>query len=436
MKSIFVDTMVLLHFRPLRELPLLELADAKSVRLVLPYNTIRELDKHKSSHTLRKIRERARRVIAELYGYLERNEEITANVALEYLGTYPDIDFESLGLSENCPDDVFIAAAIWYRDQAGTPEVCLLTDDTGVRLKAPRHGLQVLPLDDDLRLPEPPDSLEAENLKLRKQIAALENAAPSLALEFEDGGVVNTLWVFPQPELDEEALRLAAENAVNKLREKLAYPPPLPGVFGGFLSPSAEEVDEYNNKLEEYLERYPGYLRCLAEWERDRERIYELRFVLVNRGGAPAEDIDVTLHFPIDVPVVEEDGLPEKPFPIPAPRRPTTPAERLQSMSAGITFPAPILRTPYESIIGDFPDEFATNVSKPKIRKVDSYVVSFHVDRLKHDQSAPADPLYLVCSGLEPSSFTLDYKINAGNVPEIKRGELSVTFEFKQRPEE
>src|SRR5215469_18533316 len=66
-KIVFIDTMVFLHFQSFDQLDWPAILNAKQVKVVVPAITIREINKHKDSHSLQKIRERAQTVIRKLF---------------------------------------------------------------------------------------------------------------------------------------------------------------------------------------------------------------------------------------------------------------------------------------------------------------------------------------------------------------------------------
>lgn len=70
---LFIDTNILLHFKPLKEIDWLEVTGAKAVRLVICLEVIKELDKHKRNTRLQK---RAERAIRE-----SRNTRIMASLS-------------------------------------------------------------------------------------------------------------------------------------------------------------------------------------------------------------------------------------------------------------------------------------------------------------------------------------------------------------------
>ncbi|MBP7476722.1 MAG: hypothetical protein KA810_15845, partial [Pyrinomonadaceae bacterium] len=82
--KLFVDTMIFLHYRPLDELDLKTLTGGDEVSIVITNVLLHELDKHKSSHPIRKIRDRALRVLQDFEKGLDANESSERALPLEY----------------------------------------------------------------------------------------------------------------------------------------------------------------------------------------------------------------------------------------------------------------------------------------------------------------------------------------------------------------
>src|ERR1700750_282069 len=97
--KVFLDTMVFLHFRPLDELGLKTLLRTDNITLVVPRVTLRELDKHKSSHPSQKIRDRARRALNDLETAITKSEFL-GQLGIEYFATYPKEQLQRLNLNE------------------------------------------------------------------------------------------------------------------------------------------------------------------------------------------------------------------------------------------------------------------------------------------------------------------------------------------------
>ena len=69
------------------------------------------------------------------------------------------------------------------------------------------------------------------------------------------------------------------------------------------------------------------------------------------------------------------------------------------------------------------------NVSAPKIKHTNSYDVSYHVQKVKHNLHESFNPLYIVFDSFEEArSFHIDYRILAANIPDEIKGKLNIVL--------
>ena len=78
-----------------------------------------------------------------------------------------------------------------------------------------------------------------------------------------------------------------------------------------------EEVDRYNSQLEDFFERYKRYVEADWKFRQYRSLTVGLELLVVNEGTAPADDLDVYLHFPDGFLLFEEQVMPEPPHDLP-----------------------------------------------------------------------------------------------------------------------
>ena len=75
------------------------------------------------------------------------------------------------------------------------------------------------------------------------------------------------------------------------------------------------------------------------------------------------------------------------------------------------------------------------NVSRPKIRRTNSFDVDFKIRKLKHNKPILLDRLFVVFDSFESvKSFGIDYRINAGNLPHEINDSLHVKIEKEVEP--
>jgi hypothetical protein len=157
---------------------------------------------------------------------------------------------------------------------------------------------------------------------------------------------------------------------------------------------------------------YAKYLDKKLLYENQQRGKIQLDIELINSGTLPAEDVDIYLHFPDGFELIDNEDVLEEP------EEPKILSFEQYSLSPlrGI-FNSPNFGNRIASLYSPHVSTIR-NVSSPRIRRVHSYDVDFNVRRLKHNQKEPLDPLYSLFDSFEAAqSFSIDYKIQAGNVP-------------------
>jgi hypothetical protein len=193
-----------------------------------------------------------------------------------------------------------------------------------------------------------------------------------------------------------------------------------------------EEIDEYNQRLDNYYRSYEKYLEEMHRFETLKWGTVRLDIALSNRGGAPAEDIDVFMHFPHGFGVYDQGGLGKAIVMPPEPERPKT---RLELMAEGITAmrAAPTV-SPSFGLLNPALDKsmktVRSNVGDWSIKEKNSYDVHTHVTELKHNFRIALEPLFVVFPSREAvQSFAIDYELLAANVPDKIEERLHVRVE-------
>jgi hypothetical protein len=423
---IYVDTMVFLHFVPLEHIDWTKLAGSQTVTIVVSRVIIRELDTHKNSHPSQKVRERARKALQRIEQWAAVPTEIRPGVIVSISQDLPSGDLKGLKINPDWPDDLQLAIALEHAQSAPEARILVASDDTGARIHARNLGLDVLPLDDALRIPSEKDPLEAENAVLRSRLLKLQAAVPHLKLAFSSG---SNLLKFAVEDLHSES---TAWIQAELEKRKKDYPPysskNLDRALMGLHFPSDSEITRYNTQLNNYYGAVERWLQAVVEHRSRSGLTFEIRLTLFNEGGAPGDDIDISLHFPDGFLLVEGEDLepePEEPDP------PRPPRNLFEIQADHFSLITPRLHHLYRS---DFPTfQPPGNASSPRIEKTESYDVSYTVRRLKHGQTEELDPVFVIFEDYSAlQSFRITYSVNAANMPEDTSGALDVVFERPQ----
>ena len=442
MKSlyVFLDTNIFLHYQPFDQINWTEILGSPSVVLVATPIVVRELDEHKDQHRTPKIRDRAQAALKKIEQIAlgETPTLLSDGIELEY-AREPTVNFQEYGLRVEINDDHLIANCLSYRHSEPDINVALISGDTGARLKAGQHEIEAMALPEKYKLSSALDADEKEKRQLQRRIQQLENRFPKLKLAFFDEANQFSATLQQPRAMAEEEIQQRMIDIKNryKHRERPVVPKTEPqdysplarfariqsltNNFGNFAGPSSEEIARYNKDLDEFHEEYEIYLREHGVSASLLRRTIRLDLCLFNYGTAPAEDIDVFLHFPDGFKLYDGDNKPQMPEVPEPPRPPRTQAEIMQDRMNIRDFSS-LTRTPHY-----LPTQ--SNVSAPEIKRSNSYEVAYEVERLKQHMNESLDPLYVVFDSFESAaSFRVDYRINVADLPDETTGALHVTI--------
>ncbi len=434
---VFLDTNIFLHYQPFDQINWAEVLGLPRVVLVATPIVVRELDEHKDQNRTPKIRDRAQAALRKIEQIAlgETPTLLPDGIELEY-AREPTVNFQEYGLRVEINDDHLVASCLSYSHSEPGTNVALVSGDTGARLKARQHEITAISLPEKYELPSALDNSEKEKKKLQQRVQQLENRLPKLELAFANKGNHFSFTLLQPITTTEEEIQRWVTNIKSKYRkrERPVAPKsepssghlPLTGLnkfqgladnFNNFGGPSAEEFTRYNKELDDFYEDYEMYLReCIVNNNLQRRTI-RLDLCLFNNGTAPAEDIDVFLHFPDGFDLYDEDDKPQVPEAPNPPRPPMTQTEIMQDRLG-------LHNSSYRNLSPTYlPGK--SNVSAPEIKRSNSYEVSYEVQRLKQHINEPSDPLYVVFDSFESAaSFKIDYRINAADLPEETTGSL------------
>jgi hypothetical protein len=443
-KAVFLDTNVYLHYQLFDQINWLEVLSASAVTIVIPPVTVRELNKHKELHPRPRVRERAGTVLKKLSSLFESGLQtrLRDGIEMKLEDRDPNIDFAASQLNPGIQDDNLIASIIMLQNEKPRTEVILVTSDAGLTLvaKARRQGIVVASMSDNLKIPDEPDPDQKRIRDLEQELRELKLKAPKLSLTFENGED-HISFVLPQPvDLAQEELESKLEQVKQRYprmehqSEQARNPEGLTSVaqaiarlstsWGNVVLP--EDIDNYNTNLGKFYELCGEHLRESAQYRNLQCRTVKLTIFVANDGTAPAEDLDIFMHFPDGFELINERDFPEPPKPPEPPVKPKTQMEKMTDPFRGLSMTPPLEDYRIPPISSP-----SKNVSITNIKRTRSYDVDFHVRRIKHKLQEPIDePLNIIFPSLESAqSFQIDYRILAASVPNEVNGQLHVVME-------
>jgi hypothetical protein len=437
--AVFLDTNLLMHYRPLNEIDWRSLLRCDAVKIEIAPVVTRELEEQKALNPSRKLRDRAAVALKLLHKHLA-NPQVREGVTLRFLVKEPAVDFgTSRGLNLQLKDDRLIGTFFLYRDENPNTRCVLITGDLPLTVKAYQYHIEFLTLDERLLLPSEPDPLEKKNRELAAELHRYKSREPVLAILFEDGKLHARFRIVSPNDVSDHEPEIQAKLAAAKEkcqpfsvkpREEIDAVTLANHPFGqlaesvlqltaGFETIGRSFYEDYNIRVEAYHRAYEKYLRDTVSFKTLPSRTIELNLMVENEGTCPAEDIHVLLHFPDGFSLHDQKHLPT------APEEPTVPSKEMRLLSqaallpslhhlsdAGIRFPNP------------------RNSSLPRIRKTNSYDVEFEREKLQHGFVWHCDPLYVVFDSWESAgSFGIDYSIHAGNMIDDCEGQLGIEID-------
>lgn len=449
--SVFVDTMIYLHFNRLDSIPLKTIVGDDQISIVLPRVTIKELDYHKDSHSQQSVRDRARRMLSEI----ERADEggsFFFGYPIEVLLNWPAINDDLVGLNKDRQDDVLLASILEYKSRNPNRRSLVVTDDTGLRLACRQHGIERIGLERKYQLPPEADRHAQEARKLRIENERLKSSIPKLEFGFcsPDGPLDHCKHRLPsilfKPN-DVEAARARLHQLCpvvekfppldgGKLKAALASLPEDQSVRDAILSLKQvgtaktfplhiedSEYERYSRERVTYLERCEQYLTNLAEHDHLLSLTIDIEMELRNTGRSPGEDVDLHAHFPDGFELTERGGFAREPMPPEPPKPPRSIAHNLSRA----------IELCLDRQLPDYARFKLPSFAPPssfRLAKTQSYDLSDHFDRVKHGYCQQLPPLKCTFSSIDDlKSFSVDFSITAANLQVATEGTLHVIIE-------
>lgn len=428
---IFIDANTALHYRRPDEVDWCSLVGRSQIVLVGAPILTRELEHQKIHNPSRKLRQRAEAYIKWLVQFVrDPTLEVRAGVRWHFIPEEPSIDFPAHKLSLTIADDQLIAAAITYAASPGT-EIQIATADIGLEIKLRSRQLLPLLLPDSIRLLSEPDPLEKEVQTLRRQIA--ERRLPTLALKSALGNDRHPMKIKPHviqpssktlPQIQREHPPLvvptgqpeAGGNPSVRALQRLG------GVAVGdafrriFLSP--ERVASYNREREAYLVEYGNYFHKLLDWERQSALTVELQLTLSNEGKAPATDIDIILHFPDDMLLIDSQKVPKRPQPPRPPERP----DETENLFGPSRISVPDMFHPLRPQHGKL---LIPDAHRSATVDLARFEAKYWCRNLKHGFTEKLDPTHFrFRDRVSVRQFQVEYEISAAELSERTTGKL------------
>lgn len=421
MNYIVLDTNIFIHFKDFDQI------DWKAVSksggdfcILMPPTVIDELDSHKY-HKNPKISKRVRRILPKIVSFLDSNKLI------RLISTRPRNEtFISNQLNKDEQDDRILAAILEFQQSLNDNDTLVyITNDTGPYLKARTLAINSIKIADSYLLPEESDENEKKIKELEKELIKFRNQSPKIVLGFGENDHFYRCNKKEELKTKEEFI---SESIIEIKKEypyleKIDFENNENTIFKALSVSllSDYQIEEYNSKLKSFYKKYKNYYNSIYQILSYLKDCIEIKLVIRNEGTAPAEDIDLELHFPDGFALHTIEKLPKSSQ---KPKPPYKPKHRYDFQQFDFHLPQIISNN-----LANSADKVDLNYT-PTIRKTNSYNVDFHLRSLKHNQSFEFKTLYLKYEDRNlAKNFYFEYKIMIGNYPESINGKLNVIVE-------
>ncbi len=351
-KFVFLDTNIFLHYQDIDNINWLDVVAADTVTLSFPTVTLHELNKIKDSQYAPRIRKRAGTVIKQLNTWYQSGDEpaLRQGVTFRIEDREPLIEFAEHHLSREVQDDYLIATILMYQQQSSDLPIALVTSDAGLTLvaKAGKRSIATFGLSDNFKLPDEPDPNEVQIKQLEQQIRELTSKLPKLSLTFQDGAqhgkfVLPAVVELSPEQLAEEIATLKKEHPrlgvsstqpVASQTDSTTWEDAMSRTAKMIIlgTIAAEDIAEYDNAREQFFLDYSNYLQRASDYENLTRRTIRLELLLANDGTAPADDVDILLHFPDGFILRTYEEFPPGPNP---PKPPSPPKSQIEKITEG-----------------------------------------------------------------------------------------------------
>lgn len=407
---VFPDCNALLHFQTPDQFLWDQLLGTRDVEVVVSQTLLGELDT-KSWGGTDAIRPRAKDRRAWLMARRKASDfTLGGGGTLSFATARHGLSMEREGLNPQSGDDNMLAEVISsQRSNPGVRHV-LLTADSTLQTRAPAFGVDTMEPPADLSAPLSDDA-RRQIRKLNEEIQRLQHKAPRLQLQFDEGGEHRVpLPARRVPSDDEVAAQLAAARR-DHLYIAATDSADLQYSAKRSTWPGHARFEAYNESLDRYFADLERYVR---EGFLHDPLTFEIPVELHNSGGAPAEDISVTLAFPPGVFIMEREiDFARKPHP------PTLP-----DLEGLFSYPG----TPPEYPDFAFPELSGPNWG-PKIEPSESGTeVSYARQRLTQHKFYRFTLFGQFDDASAAKSFQIFYSLISASLPDRQEGSLNVVL--------
>jgi hypothetical protein len=305
--TMFVDTCIFLHFKPFTQIKWREEAKADRVTLAVCLQVIDDLDKF--THDSR-LGDRARRSLKEIEE--NENKEFQPGVSLVITAGLNRHDFPPEMDPDHTDNHVIRSAQIYFGQQPQAT-VMIVTEDTGMVLRARKAGVSVFRLPDSERLPNVDDELIRRLRKAEAELAEERSKRPDLELTVTAAGNVLDDQDKIEFFVPKNFQPVDVDGMMQKVRAEFpkivstSHSNPFDAAYrvGLFCTPG--QMEEFNTSLDRFYERYERCLKDRNKWLQRRGTFFSFDLFLTNKGRALATSVQLEITFPPFIRLLDPD---------------------------------------------------------------------------------------------------------------------------------
>lgn len=404
-KYLFIDTVVLLHYKSFEEIPWKELLGfEEDFEIVLCETVLAEIDKHKDNQR-GKIRNRAKK-LSGMFGEIFLND-VKKKVPVTYCTFAPPTQEERDVFDLEVCDNRIILSAL----HSGYPlkDIVIVSSDNNLLIKSKTHGLNFYKMGDAYMIKGELTDEEKQLKEMEKKLANYENRLPKPFISFDHGEDTITIKVPKAPNIDEE-LNILVESLSARFPEK-RMPKFDSNNFIDILShmnDTPDAISGYNEMRERYIND-SKILKTLELSKKWLDKVFvRLDFYFTNIGNAQTGDSDVFIDFPDNLYVYKEKKS-LKSFSCNCPIEPSTDISKISISKLNVGS-----RKHFE--LWDENKSF----------KIENIKTGFH--HINHGITVTLNE-YIIIDTRNTESFDIEWSIFDSNLPNSINGKLRVNIE-------
>lgn len=293
--NIVLDTNILLHYQWFEEIPWKEELACDDATIVISSVVLDEIDKVKNEDK-GKVQKRAKMVSGKLAGIFLDGVQGKYSVKYIQLPYASDEDKKQHLLDRN--DNKILFSIL--KSGLAISDVCMISSDNSMLIKAKQYGFKVHRLDEKYRLKEELSKEEKEVRELRAELERMKNRLPKPELLFEDGS--NHIQIERTVPDDIDAI---VRKEMTELR--MEYPEKTiedgQEIFMGqiYNTLTQEQVFAYNISRKDFFEKSETKLRLEAQRDDLDCRMVRISVIVKNNGTAPTGKMSIFLKVSEDI---------------------------------------------------------------------------------------------------------------------------------------